>query len=613
MVHRRILVCLVGIALCASSCSSADTSESPARSTRAEDRSSISIGKRDATLIAGPDLELSVPADAVDGRGTARADVDPSIEAISMAGFTPRAAPRVIELEGTIVAPVTLTFAPSPDDGPEGALPVIMRFDDGWYPIAVGEVGKPAVASREGFSPIWFGWLDPAAWFESFTSGLQKLAGVRTDPPRCSGAAPKWAATQSAGDDVVLTCSMTNKEGRAELQLKNNRGVVVEVGVPEGTAYAWVEGQPDPVRNLVRTWFGRDLVMLPPGSLMTMGWDRPTFDTVTTVSADVTIDSVVVDALMRSFGAFGADALLPGVLALTGCSGASDKLLDLPDGAAAVRAILAIVPKCIAGAAKDPAKAKQLAAQAIGLAEGTDAAHVLSDPKLRQRVEQQAGWLHLAGQAFAVIELTKAAAAYSDAAGGELGRGFDGDPDGFRTTTLDLTGTCSRKEMSVATRAVGLSKVTSFEGDCSDDWVEADFCDDEICADSSGLLHRIDGKWKYITGFPTTMCWDEAVEAGVPDRWMNPNDFQPCAPEFCPVSPQGYNGPVKVVVSEGDLGCAEASAVVDKYLNDPSVVYEGSSAFADFDGWTCFIDTIPMPSGALGTCENGSVVIEMHE
>lgn len=46
-------------------------------------------------------------------------------------------------------------------------------------------------------------------------------------------------------------------------------------------------------------------------------------------------------------------------------------------------------------------------------------------------------------------------------------------------------------------------------------------------------------------------------------------------------------GSLPVAVLVGQVDCAEALAVADKYVNDPAVVKQGQGHFADVDGWSC--------------------------
>ncbi|MCG7592746.1 hypothetical protein MHN84_01900 [Mycobacterium sp. PSTR-4-N] len=42
-----------------------------------------------------------------------------------------------------------------------------------------------------------------------------------------------------------------------------------------------------------------------------------------------------------------------------------------------------------------------------------------------------------------------------------------------------------------------------------------------------------------------------------------------------------------VTVTAGDLSCADAMQIVDRYLNDPALPHSGNTDSAEFDGWNC--------------------------
>jgi hypothetical protein len=173
--------------------------------------------------------------------------------------FIPDGPAKVVGITGTLARPLTLTMATSPAHS--GDLATVLRHDAklGWYPVAVGDPGRTATAQRSMFSPHLPGWSTVTGWLSDRISAIKRWATGRTTPPNCSSAAPAWASLTTASLDVLLSCVQTNSANgttRVELQLKNNRGLVQEITVPPGVAYAAVEDQPDPVRSLVRTLAG---------------------------------------------------------------------------------------------------------------------------------------------------------------------------------------------------------------------------------------------------------------------------------------------------------------------------------------------------------------------
>jgi hypothetical protein len=167
-------------------------------------------------------------------------------------------------------------------------LPVLLRHDpvEGWYPIGTGTLSESVAAGeRTMLSPVSRGW----AWVEKqaggFSDGAQELLGKRADPTLCSGQ-PDWAEWTPPSQDLGATCATTNTNDgieRAEIQLVNNRGFIVEVLAPESAAYVWVDGQPELARTAVRLFTARDSVLLLPGQRMSVGFDQPKIDAFVTV------------------------------------------------------------------------------------------------------------------------------------------------------------------------------------------------------------------------------------------------------------------------------------------------------------------------------------------
>lgn len=58
------------------------------------------------------------------------------------------------------------------------------------------------------------------------------------------------------------------------------------------------------------------------------------------------------------------------------------------------------------------------------------------------------------------------------------------------------------------------------------------------------------------------------------------------------------NAPLPVVVLTGEVDCAVAVAVADRYVNDPTVVAQGQGRFATVDGWRCKWPYVPGRSHA---------------
>src|SRR5205809_277258 len=95
--------------------------------------------------------------------------------------------------------------------------------------------------------------------------------------------APAWARVSKQTGEVH-TCLVPNKDAashtvRAEVQIKSNRGTALEVDIPPGAAYTWVQDQPWAVRS--RVWarlIHQDpnlMALLPAGATLTAGYLRP--------------------------------------------------------------------------------------------------------------------------------------------------------------------------------------------------------------------------------------------------------------------------------------------------------------------------------------------------
>jgi len=143
--------------------------------------------------------------------------------------------------------------------------------------------GKWLVVRTKSFSSIVPSWLKPSAWWDTIGDWARsagrwasKAIGGRTDPLGNCGPPPPGWFSYSQGTDLVHTCTIDNA-GRAEIQIKSNRGVAMVVTVPGNPAYVWVEDRPAWVRNMqARLWSNPDRdVLLGPGQRMTVGYTQP--------------------------------------------------------------------------------------------------------------------------------------------------------------------------------------------------------------------------------------------------------------------------------------------------------------------------------------------------
>lgn len=244
------------------------------------------------------------------------------------AWFRPSGEVTGIDVTATLAHPLTLKFAAGADHA--DAVPVIWHRDDqlGWSPIAAGDAGGVAEADRDRFSPHVWGWADATKWLDDVTTKALNALRGRTTPPDCGTTpTPKWAAFTAPTLDVLLTCATTNSrtgKERVEVELKNNRGLVQQIRIPDGVDYANVEDQPDYVRKLVRQMTGGDDVLLPPGKRLSIGFTRPTADREVAVNPQTSNLALGADLLVQLNGLAaeqGSDALPVALLELAACTG----------------------------------------------------------------------------------------------------------------------------------------------------------------------------------------------------------------------------------------------------------------------------------------------------
>jgi hypothetical protein len=186
-----------------------------------------------------------------------------------------------------LVRPLVLTFDVRGKPGPE-AMPVVAHqmANGSWSLIpATYHAGRMVVRAQD-FSVHVPAWLNPKAWMRWLGGRLASLVGGRTAPIDCAGGGPAWASLSRLTDEVH-TClepnvDRTSHAVRAEVQIKSNRGVALEVDIPPDSAYTWVEDQP----SAVRSWIWDHVIhqdpdvmaLLPAGGTMTAGYLQPAAD-----------------------------------------------------------------------------------------------------------------------------------------------------------------------------------------------------------------------------------------------------------------------------------------------------------------------------------------------
>lgn len=229
-----------------------------------------------------------------------------------------------ITFHGTALRkPLTLVFKAGPRPAASAVAVVAHQADDGGWAVQPAKrdaAGEFTFATR-AFSINVPGWANPLHWWHSLTSWIASGVGGRTSPLNCSGA-PSWFHLDNSHSDLVHVCAKTNytNDGAqvAEVQIKSNRGVSLEVTVPGNPAYVWVEGESWAWRQVVATALGFDpnrTVILPAGATMTVGYQRvpisaPWSFFVTGVTWKAVMDTVIRDLV--DFGAGEDDPVLVG-------------------------------------------------------------------------------------------------------------------------------------------------------------------------------------------------------------------------------------------------------------------------------------------------------------
>ena len=190
-----------------------------------------------------------------------------------------------VSFDGTTLAkPLTLTFGTS--EG-KGEVPVVLHqgSDGQWEVRNAAAVDGRVQVSTADFSVNLPASVDPPAWVDGLWQKVKSGAAGRTALLDCSGE-PPWMGWVNPSDQVHA-CATTNYSPsdateRAELQLKSNRGVTLEVRYPKGAQYVWVQDQPTWLRKLMAATYGysgKNVVLLPAGDTMSAGWAQPGKDT----------------------------------------------------------------------------------------------------------------------------------------------------------------------------------------------------------------------------------------------------------------------------------------------------------------------------------------------
>ena len=322
------------LAACSDPGGSASSAQSPSATGGAYARVAALSG--DITVPVSPDRALSVAVPQV-GRIIGAAGAFSAAGSITIrresAAFTTSSGLRSAGLgvdvlfHGTSLRkPLTVTFAASatPAAGDADELPVIAHLaDDGTWDVQAAQrdgAGQFSVTTSS-FSLNLPGWADPVKWWDALTAKLASAIGGRTSPVTCSGA-PSWFHLDAAHSDLVHVCATTNTSGGkqvAEVQIKSNRGVSLEVSVPGNPAYVWVQGESWTWRQTVAHALGFDpnqTVILPAGATMTVGYPQDYTSLPFSFYVSGATGKAAADTAIRDLVDFVAGDKAPGSIAV---------------------------------------------------------------------------------------------------------------------------------------------------------------------------------------------------------------------------------------------------------------------------------------------------------
>jgi hypothetical protein len=280
-----LLLSIVVLAACTSPLPSRDAS-SPATA-----HSSSASAPGSVRILAGTVLVVGEPGALSAGAVlAAHAIAHPSVSLgrVPLSSVGPGVDVDVIGGSG-LAKPLTVTFpaiAPS-----KAVVPAVahQETDGSWELRSVSWDGRQAVLTTDDFSPNVLVWLNPTKIADAAKTWVLKELTGRTPSPSCPGGAHTWSHVDD-NEDLVHACFTNNDTGagaeRVELRLSPNRGATVQVDIPNGVDYVWVDGQSDAFRvglaKLTKTDSDRT-VFLAPDERMTIGWRKPPPDQSSTV------------------------------------------------------------------------------------------------------------------------------------------------------------------------------------------------------------------------------------------------------------------------------------------------------------------------------------------
>jgi hypothetical protein len=223
---------------------------------------------------------IDAPASSLSGSGTV--EVNQVIASQTDPAVTPAGAGVHLNFTGvTVSGPVTLSFPAAPAQNIQAQAVLVHLTDDGREELLPATYANNTISgTTSSFSSIIPAWLNPADWVKSLWGALYHGATGRSANFSCTGRAPEWGTVIAPALDLVHVCAINNPApngaARYEVQIKSNRGTYLNVNVPDGTDYVWVEDEPDLLRKALLIggdW--RHNIVLRPDATMTIGYSRP--------------------------------------------------------------------------------------------------------------------------------------------------------------------------------------------------------------------------------------------------------------------------------------------------------------------------------------------------
>ena len=237
----------------------------------------------------------------------------------------------------TLARPLTITFDVTGRPRPDAVPVVAHRLAGGsWSIVRARTSGTRMTVRAQAFSRCACRPAEPGHMDEVARQRLASLIGGRTPPISCPGGGPAWASvsrhTGEAHTCLITSVNAASHAARAEVQIKSNRGTALEVDIPPGADYTWVQDQPWAARSGVWAHLIHQdpslMALLPAGATMTAGYLRPAADEDLSFQVRVTYWSLAYSLfsdIIEALSSLAADHTgMTTLYLLAKCSGAVD-------------------------------------------------------------------------------------------------------------------------------------------------------------------------------------------------------------------------------------------------------------------------------------------------